>query len=441
MLRRTLMTLTLAVACAAASLPPAAAQQGGTTRYVYDDNGRLHVVISPSGESVIYEYDAAGNITAIRRLPADALAIFSFSPREGYFGTVVTFTGVGFGGGVTSVSFNGTPASVIEFTNSTVVAAVPQGATTGPVTITTPRGSVATATPFTIRGVRVTPSSARINLGETLQLSAEVIVAGDELGVTWSVNGVGGGNAAIGTVTPGGLYTAPQNAGTVAVRATSVAFPELFDEAAVTVRDPESVQELRSSVSVSRGPVHGTASVSNSVSVQFGFINGAVAASAAPLSVQYGHESGVNTVRSGETSVQYGFFNLAPATTQAPVSVSYGSTGGQTSVTSNVSATTGPHIVSISPAQVARGNSVTLTITGANLEGVTSIRFLNDSGAVDATLTVTNMSASADGATLTATLSAGTGAALGARVVVLCTSASCSLTDNVGSNTIAVVAP
>src|SRR5437660_12661906 len=27
------------------------AQQGGTTSYVYDDNGRLHAVISPSGES------------------------------------------------------------------------------------------------------------------------------------------------------------------------------------------------------------------------------------------------------------------------------------------------------------------------------------------------------------------------------------------------------
>src|SRR5947209_12426193 len=59
------------------------AQQGGTTRYVYDEDGRLHAVIAPTGEAVVYEYDAAGNITAVRRLAADALAIFTFSPRAG----------------------------------------------------------------------------------------------------------------------------------------------------------------------------------------------------------------------------------------------------------------------------------------------------------------------------------------------------------------------
>lgn len=441
MLRRTLMTLALAAACVAATLP-SAARQGGTTRYVYDENGRLHAVISPSGETAVYEYDAAGNLTAIRRLPADALALFNFSPREGYFGTVVTFTGTGFGVGVTGVSFNGTPAAVLEFTSSSVVAEVPQGATTGPVTITTPGGSVTTASPFNVRGVKLTPSSARINLRETLQLIAEVIVAGDELGVTWSVNGISGGNPTVGTITAAGLYTAPtQNAGTVTVRATSVALPDLFAEATVTVRDPEAIQELRAAaVSISRGPANGTASVSDVVSVRYGFIDGAVAASSTPLSVQYGHESGINTVESGQTSVQYGFFNLAPATTQAPVSVSYGSPDGQTSATASVSATTGPHITSISPAQVARGATVTLTISGANLTGVETLRFINDAGALDSTLTVTNISVSADGATLTATLGAGAGAALGARVIVLCTPASCSLADKVGSNVI-VVAP
>jgi YD repeat-containing protein len=57
------------------------AQQGTTTTYVYDANGRLHAVIAATGEAVVYEYDSAGNITAIRRLPASALAILSFSPR------------------------------------------------------------------------------------------------------------------------------------------------------------------------------------------------------------------------------------------------------------------------------------------------------------------------------------------------------------------------
>jgi YD repeat-containing protein len=75
----------------------ASAQQGGTTRYVYDDNGRLHAVIAPSGEAVVYEYDATGNITAVRRVAADALAVFAFTPHAGIYGDRVTFIGSGFG--------------------------------------------------------------------------------------------------------------------------------------------------------------------------------------------------------------------------------------------------------------------------------------------------------------------------------------------------------
>ena len=56
------------------------AQQGWTTSYVYDDNGRLHAVISPSGEAVVYEYDAAGNITSIRRLAGFSAAEGSRAP-------------------------------------------------------------------------------------------------------------------------------------------------------------------------------------------------------------------------------------------------------------------------------------------------------------------------------------------------------------------------
>src|SRR5712692_10089022 len=128
------------------------AQQGGTTRYVYDDNGRLIAVISPAGEANVYQYDAAGNFTAIQRLTADDLALFAFSPRSGVPGDLVTFTGVGFGAGVSNVSFNGAAAQIVSVSASIVIAQVPGGATTGPVAITTPRGTVTTATPFVIQG-------------------------------------------------------------------------------------------------------------------------------------------------------------------------------------------------------------------------------------------------------------------------------------------------
>jgi YD repeat-containing protein len=417
--------------------PSTLARQGGTTRYVYDEAGRLHVVISPTGEAVVYDYDAAGNITAVRRVAADALALFAFSPHEGSFGDVVTFTGTGFGAGVNGVSFNGTAARVVEFTNSTVVAEVPVGATTGLVTIDTPRGSLTTDTPFTVRGVRVTPKTARALFGESVQFTADVISGADE-GVLWSVNGIDGGNATLGTITASGLYTAPSRGGSVTVRATSVAAPDLFDEAVVTVHDPNDIQELRATVSVQRGPLPGTQAPASAVAVQYGFNNGATAASSAQVSVQHGHESGVNTARGTGVAVQYGFSNESPATTPAPVSVSYGSADGQLSANTSVSATTGPNVGALSPLRVARGASVTLTITGANLAGATSVRFINDvTGVVEPNMTVSNISVSPDGKTLTLTLNVAN-IAVSNYTAVVCTASACSLTTNVGANAVEV---
>ena len=418
--QRALAVLITASLILSISLTALGRQQGGTTRYVYDDNGRLHAVISPNGEAAVYEYDPAGNITAVRRFAADALAVFAFSPREGVFGDPVTFVGSGFGGGVTSVSFNGTAVQVVETTPSSLVAVVPEGATTGPVTITTPTASVTTSTPFTVRGVRVSPAAPRVLFNETVQFTADVVTSGDDA-LTWSVNGIAGGDAAVGTITPDGLYTAPRQAGGVTVRASLVASPDIFGEAQVTVRDPALTAELLApSVSVRRGLPRGMAVVSSSVGVHVG------------------HPSGIRNVPGPATSVHYGFGQAEP---RAPsLSVGYGSASGQTAAAASVSLTNGPHIVSVAPAQASRGATLTLTITGANLSGVDTIRFLNaSSGALDTTLTVTNLSVNAEGTVLTATLTVGATSALGDRVVIVTTPAAGSVTANVGANVFRVV--
>jgi YD repeat-containing protein len=46
----------------------------------------LRAVITPSSEANIYEYDAAGNVTAIRRNTATTLEVLDFHPREGVSG-------------------------------------------------------------------------------------------------------------------------------------------------------------------------------------------------------------------------------------------------------------------------------------------------------------------------------------------------------------------
>ena len=55
--------------------------------------------------------------------------------------------------------------------------------------------------------------------------------------VAWSVDGVAGGNASVGTITTTGLYTAPARAGVHVVKATTVDAPHMSGTATVAVTD------------------------------------------------------------------------------------------------------------------------------------------------------------------------------------------------------------
>lgn len=127
------------------------AQQGGATYYTYDDNGRLRGVIAPSGEGNIYEYDPAGNITAIRKLTANTLEVFDFTPRQGGPGTLVTIFDTGFGAGVTLVKLNGLAAKIISVNAPVLVAEAPQNVTSSPISVTAGGNTVTTVTPFSLR--------------------------------------------------------------------------------------------------------------------------------------------------------------------------------------------------------------------------------------------------------------------------------------------------
>lgn len=422
-----------------ASLLSAGAQQGGTTTYVYDDNGRLHAVIAPNGEAVVYEYDAAGNITAIRRLAADSLSILSFSPHEGLPGDLVVFTGTGFGGGVTNVSFNGAAAVVVSVTPSRVVATVPQAATTGLVTITTPSGSVSTVTPFTVAGLRITPSFAAIKFGESVQFTAEVLPATLDQSVQWSVEGVIGGNTNVGTISTAGVYTAPNTRfSSLTIRATSIADSSRFGDAQVRVNDPNDIQSVfASSVSVSRGDNVGTAALAPRVAVQYGVSGDSQSALAAPVAVQHGDVANSGAALSRSVSVQRAISEQTTALTN-PVSVQFENSPTQYFPLDAVSATRGPYIQSLSPGDITRGTTVTLTVNGVGLSGATVLRFITASGSTDTTITVSNIVVNGDGSSLTATVTVSAGAAVGSRTVFISTANGDSLTVNLGINIINV---
>lgn len=88
--------------------------------------------------------------------------------------------------------------------------------------------------------VTVGPASVSVNAGRTQQFSAS-ITGSTNTAVAWSVNGVAGGNAALGTISASGLYTAPAavpTPATVSVQATSAANPSSVGTAAVTILAP-----------------------------------------------------------------------------------------------------------------------------------------------------------------------------------------------------------
>lgn len=85
--------------------------------------------------------------------------------------------------------------------------------------------------------VSVSPPSATIQTGSTLQFSASVTNTSNTA-VTWQVNGTAGGSSSAGTITSGGLYTAPAsvpNPDSVTVTAVSQADTSASGSATVTI--------------------------------------------------------------------------------------------------------------------------------------------------------------------------------------------------------------
>jgi YD repeat-containing protein len=124
----------------------------GPVLYAYDPVGRLIQVTDPSGDFAIYRYDAVGNILSIDRRDQQVLAISGFTPVSGPPGTRVTIHGGGFAevADANTVMFSGVPAPVQSASPTELVAQVPPGATTGPISVVTVKAAVSTTTPFNV---------------------------------------------------------------------------------------------------------------------------------------------------------------------------------------------------------------------------------------------------------------------------------------------------
>jgi hypothetical protein len=133
----------------------------------------------------------------------------------------------------TSYGAAGLPAALSVSSITGLISGMPTASGTSTVTLSaTNSGGTGTATltltvaPAPVITITISPTSANLTVGGTQQFTA-YITGTSNTAVTWSTTG--------GTVSSGGLYTAPASAGTYTVTATSQADSTKSASAAVTV--------------------------------------------------------------------------------------------------------------------------------------------------------------------------------------------------------------
>ncbi len=377
-------------------------------RYVYDELGRLIAVIDEQGRTALYEYDEVGNILAIRRSDATGpVAITFFNPNEGPIGTRVEIFGIGFSATPTqnTIAFNGVPAPVLAASLTSLTTEVPNGATTGPITVTTPLGSAISPEPFTVVSpVTINPTDAMAFPRFQIQFTAN-------FPVTWRVNNIDGGNTTFGTITTNGLFTAPAAVPAtpiVTITAVHQQDPRLFADASVTIlSNPERL-------------------VAN------------------PVSIGFPPPPRVVTPVGPLVSVTVAPPPPAPALVVGPL-VSLGLEAPPTTIDSLtahlISLATAPLITSITPNSGIQGaTDLAVTLQGAGFTGASAVQFLRN-GSPDANITVSNLSVSAGGTQATVTISINAAAALGVRTVTITTPDGSSTPQGIGGNIFSVTAP
>src|SRR5437870_2862242 len=171
----------------------------GTT---YNDTG---LVAATSYSYRVRATDAAGNLsgysnTASATTLAGAPTITSFTPSSGPVGTSVTIGGTSFTG-ATAVRFNGVSTSFTVISDTAIQATVPTGATTGPLSVTTPGGTATSPNNFTVT-VTLTVTKTGI-IGSGTVTSSD---GGTNCGATCSAS-YNSGTVVTLTATPTGLLS------------------------------------------------------------------------------------------------------------------------------------------------------------------------------------------------------------------------------------------
>jgi subtilisin family serine protease len=352
-------------------------------------------------------------------------SITSFSPAAGAPGVSVVIQGTNFTG-ATAVKLNGTSATFTVNTSTQIMATVPANTTTGPISVTTAAGTATSATSFTVapRITGFTPASGAVGSsvvisGVNFTDAADVMFNGtatrftidSAVSITATVP-AGATSGKISVMTAAGTATSAANFSVVSsiatfsptsgapgtsvtvtggtfTGATAVKFNGLA--ATFAVNSPTQITATVPA-NATTGPISvttpaGTATSATSFTVApritgFTPVSGAVGASVAINGANF---TGATAIKFNGASAAFTVNSAIKITATVPAGATSGAISVTTTagtVTSTTNFSMASQIAAFSPTSGAPGTSV--TITGANFTGATSVKF----NGVSATFTV-----------------------------------------------------
>jgi len=306
--------------------------------------------------------------------------VSSFMPTSARPGSLVSIVGASFTG-TTGIKFNGVPALFAIVSDSAVQTIVPNGASTGPVTVTTTEGTGASPTSFVVLGLpSITgftpasgPAGTSVTINGTSLTGASAVRFNGTAAVFTLVS-----DTTIQATVPAGATSGPVSVTTPEGTATSAASFTPIDSPAIDSFTPAS------------GPVGANVTVTGT-------------SFAGATAVRFNGTAAAFTVTS-PTAIQATV--PAGATTGA---VSVTTPGGTATSAASFTVINPPAIASFAPAAGPVGTNV--TVTGAAFTGATSVRFNGTTAAftvISATTIQTTVPAGATSGAVSVTTSAGT---------------------------------
>ncbi len=201
--------LAVAIRLLAVCLPISAAW--AATQYLYDDLGRLVLVANPSG-SIVYAYDASGNVSTITQLSAASLSVTGFTPAVGYAGLPITIYGNSFSTTPANdhVTIGGVTATVTAATTTTLSTTIPYGAATGPISVTVNSTTATSSQNLVVKVPTITSFAPTV-----VNPGAAVTLNGNNLNLVGSTAvSVGGSNVTVTSLSnTQAVFTAPSGNG------------------------------------------------------------------------------------------------------------------------------------------------------------------------------------------------------------------------------------